>query len=148
MKTARCRTCGAEIVWARMPSGKLSPFDAEPSPDLRRGHGARGQRPLEPPMSGRRPPGLRVLRLGLDELESLLRGSKVDQPMASWDEVVRATSRILTSEANGFLLEELELAARVRANGGDPWKPAPTLGTLVRLARLNVQAALRKAEEG
>lgn len=32
MKTARCRTCGAEIVWARMPSGKLSPFDAGPSP--------------------------------------------------------------------------------------------------------------------
>ena len=31
MKTANCRTCGAEIVWARMPSGKLSPFDAEPS---------------------------------------------------------------------------------------------------------------------
>lgn len=32
MKVARCRTCGAEIVWGRMPSGKLCPFDAEPSP--------------------------------------------------------------------------------------------------------------------
>lgn len=31
MKTARCRTCSAEIVWARMPSGKLSPFDAQAS---------------------------------------------------------------------------------------------------------------------
>lgn len=30
MKTARCRGCGAEIVWIRMPSGKSMPCDAEP----------------------------------------------------------------------------------------------------------------------
>lgn len=32
MKTSTCRTCGAEIVWARMPSGKMCPFDAEETP--------------------------------------------------------------------------------------------------------------------
>jgi hypothetical protein len=68
--------------------------------------------------------------------------------MSTWDDVLRATRQILTSEANGKLLKELRLAVRIRANGGDPWKPAPTLGTLLRLARLNVQAALRKAAEG
>ena len=99
-------------------------------------------------MSGHRPPGPRVRRRALGELDGLLRGPDVDRPMPSWDDVLRATRRILTSEANGFLLEELRLAAHVRANGGDPWKPAPVLGSLLRLARLNVTAALRKAEEG
>jgi hypothetical protein len=46
------------------------------------------------------------------------------------------------------LLEELQLAAYVRANGSDPWNPPPTLGTLLRLARLNARAALQKAKEG
>jgi len=27
-----CAGCKARIVWARMDSGKLSPFDADPSP--------------------------------------------------------------------------------------------------------------------
>lgn len=26
-----CRSCGAKIIWAKMPSGKLCPFDPEPS---------------------------------------------------------------------------------------------------------------------
>jgi hypothetical protein len=99
-------------------------------------------------MSGHRPPEPRILQLALGELERLLRGPDVDKPMSTWDDVLRSTRQILTSEANGKLLEELRLAVRIRANGGDPWKPAPTLGTLLRLARLNVQAALRKAAEG
>lgn len=98
-------------------------------------------------MSGRRPPDPRVLRIALGELDSLLRGPDVDRTVPSWDDVLRASRRALTSEANGVLLEELRLASRVRANGGDPWKPAPTLGTLLRLARLNVRAALQKTGE-
>lgn len=98
-------------------------------------------------MIRRRRPERRVLRLALDELEGLLRGPDVDRRMPSWDDVLRATRRLLTSEANQFLLEELRLATHVHANGGDPWKPAPTLGTLLRLTRLNVQAAFRKAGE-
>ncbi len=31
MKISACRTCGAEIIWAEMPSGKRCPFDVEPS---------------------------------------------------------------------------------------------------------------------
>ena len=32
MRASRCRSCGAEIVWAEFASGKKCPFDAEPSP--------------------------------------------------------------------------------------------------------------------
>jgi hypothetical protein len=29
---SRCRSCGAEIRWARMSSGRAMPLDLEPSP--------------------------------------------------------------------------------------------------------------------
>jgi hypothetical protein len=29
---SKCRSCGAAIYWARMPSGKLNPIDVEFSP--------------------------------------------------------------------------------------------------------------------
>ena len=32
MKTSECRTCGAGIIWAEMPSGKMNCFDVEASP--------------------------------------------------------------------------------------------------------------------
>lgn len=31
MKTATCRSCGAGIIWAEMPSGKMNCFDVETS---------------------------------------------------------------------------------------------------------------------
>ena len=31
MSMSRCRSCGAEITWAIMPTGKRAPFDAKPS---------------------------------------------------------------------------------------------------------------------
>lgn len=30
MKTSRCNSCGAEIVWARSEGGRAMPLDAEP----------------------------------------------------------------------------------------------------------------------
>lgn len=30
MKTSRCKSCGAEIVWAQTPNGKHMPLDARP----------------------------------------------------------------------------------------------------------------------
>ena len=30
MTTAKCKSCGAEIVWARTASGKRTPLDAKP----------------------------------------------------------------------------------------------------------------------
>lgn len=32
MTTKRCKSCGAEIIWIRMKSGKAMPCDAEPIP--------------------------------------------------------------------------------------------------------------------
>jgi hypothetical protein len=32
MEISNCRTCGAEIVWAEMPSGKMNCFDVKTSP--------------------------------------------------------------------------------------------------------------------
>lgn len=93
-------------------------------------------------------PSPRVLRLALEELERLLAGPSVDRPMEGWDHVVHVCRSVLTSEANGVVLQELRLAAHVRANGADLWNPPPTFGTLLRLARLNLTAALRKAQEG
>jgi hypothetical protein len=88
------------------------------------------------------------LATALVEIERLLAGPDVDRRMEAWGQVVDACRSALTPEANGLLLEELRLAAHVRANGSDLWNPPPSLGTLLRLARLNVTAALRKAEEG
>ena len=31
MRIASCRSCGAPIVWAEMPSGKMNCFDVEPT---------------------------------------------------------------------------------------------------------------------
>jgi len=31
MEHARCKTCDAEIIWARTERGKLMPLDAEPA---------------------------------------------------------------------------------------------------------------------
>ena len=31
MNTAKCRSCGAEIIWAQTEFGKLMPMDAEPT---------------------------------------------------------------------------------------------------------------------
>lgn len=30
---ATCKSCGAEIVWAKTPAGKSMPLDADPHPD-------------------------------------------------------------------------------------------------------------------
>lgn len=30
MKTAKCKSCGAEIVWVKMSGGALMPVDAKP----------------------------------------------------------------------------------------------------------------------
>lgn len=30
---AKCRSCGAAIIWAKTEAGKSAPFDAEPAPD-------------------------------------------------------------------------------------------------------------------
>ena len=29
MRTEKCRSCGALVIWAAMPSGKRAPFDAD-----------------------------------------------------------------------------------------------------------------------
>jgi hypothetical protein len=31
MRIASCRSCGAAIVWAETPTGKMAPFDAVPT---------------------------------------------------------------------------------------------------------------------
>jgi len=95
-------------------------------------------------MTRRRPPERRVLRLALEELEGLLRGPDVDRPMSSWDDVIRAVPENSRDEGRKLVIEELRLASHVHANGSNPWNPAPTLGTLLRLTHLNVQAALRR----
>ncbi len=68
--------------------------------------------------------------------------------MTAWGQVTHACRSAETSPGYDALLQELRLAAHIRANGSDLWSPPPTLGTLLRLARLNLTAALRKAEEG
>ena len=32
MRIASCRSCGEPILWAEMPSGRMCPFDVEPTP--------------------------------------------------------------------------------------------------------------------
>lgn len=32
MRISSCRSCGEPVVWAEMPSGKMCPFDSEPTP--------------------------------------------------------------------------------------------------------------------
>lgn len=32
MRIASCRSCGAPILWAEMPSGRMNCFDVEPDP--------------------------------------------------------------------------------------------------------------------
>lgn len=32
MKLSTCNSCAAPIIWARLPSGKLAPFDSRPEP--------------------------------------------------------------------------------------------------------------------
>jgi hypothetical protein len=33
MKTSHCKSCGAEIIWAKTKNGKAIPIDAEPCKD-------------------------------------------------------------------------------------------------------------------
>lgn len=68
--------------------------------------------------------------------------------MTDWSQMTHACRSAEMSAGYDALLDELRLAAHVRANGSDLWNPHPTLGTLLRLARLNLTAALRKAQEG
>jgi hypothetical protein len=96
----------------------------------------------------RQTPERHVFRSALTEIERLLASPEADRPMTAWSQVTHACRSAEASAGHGNLLEELQLASYVRANGADPWSPPPTLGTLLRLARLNLQAALRKAKEG
>lgn len=99
-------------------------------------------------MSGGRARSLPTPRAALDEIERLLTSPSADLPMTAWGQVEHACRSAETSAGYESLLDELRLAAHVRANGSDLWSPPPTLGTLLRLARLNLTAALRKAQEG
>jgi len=95
-----------------------------------------------------RPRPLLAPRAALDEIERLLTSPAADLLMTAWSQVTHACRSAETSAGYDALLEELRLAAHIRTNGSDLWSPPPTLGTLLRLARLNLTAALRKAQEG
>lgn len=70
----------------------------------------------------------------------IIDGARVQEPVRS-----EIHLRTLVGIDDRVLISEALLAARVRANGTDPWAPPPTLGTLMRLSRLNLEAQLREA---
>jgi hypothetical protein len=80
-----------------------------------------------------------ALATALGEIDGLLAGPLVGLTIKGaghLEDLLGGLSRLVH--------EETLLAARVRANGVNPWDPPPTFGTLLRLARMNVAAELRK----
>lgn len=91
-------------------------------------------------LAGEKPETLEAMQRDVDELLE----EPLQEVLVHSETDLRSLVR-LTGRPRALLIREMELAEAVRARAaGASFDPPPTLGTLLRLARLEVRKAMRE----